>query len=406
MARLLLLIPTTSYRVKDFLAAAYKANVAVTVGSDAENVLSEFASSGTLWVNFEDLEGGVKTILAFNQEHPVNSIIAVDEPSSLLAAKASEQLKLPHNTFESVKTATNKNLFRKAIKDAGLPGPIFTVLKSGQEKEKFEDVIEYPCVLKPISQSASRGVIRVNNRSEFISAYDRVTKIVPDEDIIAEEFLPGQEVSVEGILINGRLTTLAIFDKPDPLDGPFFEETIYVTWSRHSDEVQGALHNMVEQAAAAIGLKEGPVHAELRLRPSESFINEQGPWVIELAARSIGGLCSRSLIFEGGGTLEELIIAHALGRPISSTEREKQASGVMMIPIPKSGIFKSTRGELAARSVKNITDVEISIKSGAKVIPLPEGNQYLGFIFAKGNSPNAVELALREAHKCLTFEIV
>ena len=405
MARLLLLIPTTSYRVKDFLAAAEKAGVRVTIGSDDDGVLRSFQSCGTLTLDFEALDKNISSIQAFHREHALTSIIAVDEQTSLLAAKASESLGLRHNSFESVQTASNKSLFRHCISSAGLPSPAFKIISPGQEVIALASATDYPCVLKPVSRSASQGVIRADNPTGFRSAYGRIAKLVPGEDIIVEDFLPGQEVSLEGILVNGLLNTLAIFDKPEPLDGPYFEETIYVTPSRHNDEVQGSIHRIVEEAAAAIGLKEGPIHAELRVCPSETFVNEKGPWLIELAARSIGGLCSRSLTFQDGRSLEELLISHALEQPIGNSQREQKASGVMMIPIPEAGILENVDGELEARAVKHINDLEISIRNGQRLIPLPDGNQYLGFIFAKAETPKEVEAALREAHGHLKFEI-
>jgi biotin carboxylase len=259
--------------------------------------------------------------------------------------------------------------------------------------------------LKPVNRSASQGVIRANNPPEFIAAYQRIASLVSGEDIIVEDFLPGQEVALEGILTDGELKTLAIFDKPEPLDGPYFEETIYVTPSQHPIIIQDRLHQVVQQAANALGLTEGPVHAELRIRDQESTVNEQGPWLIELAARSIGGLCSRSLMFEDGRSLEELIISHALKEPIGCVNREKLASGVMMIPIPKAGILKSVEGDIDARALKHVKDLQISIKIGQKLTPLPEGKQYLGFIFAKAESPLEVQASLREAHSRLRFKI-
>ena len=114
-------------------------------------------------------------------------------------------------------------------------------------------------------------------------------------------------MAVEGLLQGGELEVLAVFDKPDPMDGPFFEETIYVTPSRQPTAVLAAVESTVGRAAAALGLREGPVHAELRIGPSGAAT------VLELAARSIGGLCARSLRFGAGVSLEEVIIRHALG---------------------------------------------------------------------------------------------
>ena len=405
MARLLLLIPTTSYRVKDYMNAAHKAGVGVTIGSDEESVLNAFQSSGILQLKFNDLNESIEKIKTFHKRYPINSIIGVEEQTCLLAVKALEQLGLPHNSIGSIKASINKYLFRNTLKKNGLPNPNFQCLKPNHDIRTLANSTDYPCVLKPVNRSASQGVIRANDPREFVAAYQRIASLVSGEDIIVEDFLPGQEVALEGLLTDGELKTLAIFDKPEPLDGPYFEETIYVTPSQHPIVIQDRLHQIVQQAANALGLTEGPVHAELRIRDQESTVNEQGPWLIELAARSIGGLCSRSLMFEGGRSLEELIISHALKEPIGCVNREKLASGVMMIPIPKAGILKSVEGDIDARALKHVKDLQISIKIGQKLTPLPEGKQYLGFIFAKAESPKEVQASLRAAHSRLRFEI-
>jgi biotin carboxylase len=267
----------------------------------------------------------------------------------------------------------------------------------------------YPCVLKPTFLAASRGVIRANNPDEFVAAFRRIADLIAQpevaekgreatREVLVEEYVPGVEVALEGLLIAGHLKVLAIFDKPDPLDGPYFEETIYVTPSRHPDAVQDNIASTTAAAARAIGLREGPVHAELR-------VNEHGPWLIEIAARSIGGLCSRTLRFGAGLSLEDLILMHAIGRGVEAYERERQPAGVMMIPIPRAGILREVRGMHAARQVPGIVDLTISATLGKPIVPLPEGSAYLGFIFARGESPAAVETALRNAHRRLTFVI-
>jgi biotin carboxylase len=264
-------------------------------------------------------------------------------------------------------------------------------------------------VLKPLVLSASRGVIRADSEAEFVAAFTRIAALLetpevrqhhPDgrDRILVEDFIPGTEVALEGLLNHGELNTLAIFDKPDPLDGPFFEETIYVTPSRLPLETQRAIERCVARAASALGLEGGPVHAEVRL-------NQQGPWLIEIAARSIGGLCSRTLRFGTGMTLEEIILRHALDLPIASIEREHRAAGVMMIPIPRGGVLEDVGGLEAARAVAGIEDVTISIHKGEEVVPLPEGARYLGFIFARGATPADAERALRNAHARLSFVI-
>jgi biotin carboxylase len=289
-----------------------------------------------------------------------------------------------------------------------VPVPRFRLLRLADDPAVLARQIDYPCVLKPLALSASRGVIRANDAQEFVAAFHRIAAILesveaplPDEArraLLVEEFIPGGEVALEGLLIGGTLHVLAIFDKPDPLDGPFFEETIYVTPSRLPQAVQARIAAVSRDACAALGLTEGPIHAELRL-------NERGPFVLEVAARSIGGLCSRTLTFGTGLTLEELILSHALGRPLESLERERRAAGVMMIPIPRAGRLVSVRGADDAAAVDGVDDVVITMHRGQEVVPLPEGWQYLGFIFARAETPAAVEHALRQAHGRLHFAI-
>ena len=264
----------------------------------------------------------------------------------------------------------------------------------------------YPAVLKPLALSASRGVIRANDPGEFTTAFQRISAILAKAEstgdaaghVLVEEYIPGAEVALEGLLDKGTLTILALFDKPDPLEGPYFEETIYVTPSRLPVDVQDAIAATVNRAVATLDLREGPIHAELR-------INNDGIWLIEVAARSIGGLCSRAMRFGAGARLEDLILRHALGLPIPTPKLDRPATGVMMIPIPASGILRRVSGIEAARAIMYIEDVTISIPLGEILVPVPEGNRYLGFIFAAGDTPEAVEAALREAHGRLEFAI-
>jgi biotin carboxylase len=265
--------------------------------------------------------------------------------------------------------------------------------------------VEYPCVVKPLLLSGSRGVIRANNPAEFVIAFGRLGQLLASlqrvsgsTQILVEDFIPGFEVALEGLLDRRQLRVLALFDKPDPLDGPFFEETIYVTPSRLPELTQAAIADCTARAAAALGLKQGPIHAELR-------VNDVGPWIVEIAGRSIGGLCSQTLRFGADVSLEELILGQAVGLEIGSVSLGAGARGVMMIPIPAAGLLKGVKGVEAARAVPGIESVEITARLNYPLVPLPEGESYLGFIFATGERPDAVEAALREAHRQLEFEI-
>jgi biotin carboxylase len=261
-------------------------------------------------------------------------------------------------------------------------------------------------VVKPLSLSASRGVIRADDPPAAARAAERVRAILAGaghdparERLLVESYMPGAEVAVEGLLRDGRFEPLAIFDKPDPLEGPFFEETILVTPSRLAPSTQGELERTTAAAAAALGLREGPVHAELRVARGGDVT------VLELAARTIGGLCARTLRFGLGVSLEELVLRHALGLPLDGLLREEAAAGVMMLPIPRAGVLEEVSGVDRALAVPGVVEVEVSIPRGRPVRPLPEGDRYLGFVFARGEEPDEAERALRMAHGELEITI-
>ena len=407
--RILLLLPTKTYRAKAFLSAASQLGVAVAVGSDQPQTLSELSPRKSLVINFSKPEKATKEIVAFAQPHPIDAVVGVDDDTTILVSMVAKALSLPHNSVESVHTTRNKYQMRKVLAAAGIPSPRFNLVSINTDPTEVASRVNFPCVLKPLSLSASRGVIRANNPREFVKAFQRVVSILSLSDvksrkdaraqqILVEDFIPGIEVALEGILIRGRLKVLAIFDKPDPLDGPFFEETLYITPSRLPVNVQSDIISCTARTAEVLGLREGPVHAELR-------VNDDGAWIIEIAARSIGGLCARTLRFGTGISLEELIIRHAIGMEVESLQRERQPAGVMMIPIPHAGVLREVRGKIEAEQVAGIEEVTISIPLGQEVLPLPEGASYLGFIFARGSTPESVEASLREAHRRLEFVI-
>ena len=409
--RVLLLLPTRTYRATDFLDAALKLNVEVVVASEEPATTADLSPRDTLVLGFRNPTAATQTITEYAETHPINAIVGVDDDTTMLATTASAVLGLPHNPISSAKATRDKYLLRWTLEKKGVSVPNYRRFSIQDNVEEISTQINFPCVIKPLSLSASRGVIRANTPTEFLSAFQRITtllnKVKESKDIdndsfqylLVEDYIPGIEVALEGILLKGELKTLAIFDKPDPLEGPFFEETLYITPSRLPKEIQNELHNATAKASAALGLRHGPVHAELRY-------NEQGAFMIEIAARTIGGLCSRTLRFGTGMSLEELVIRHAIGQPIETFNREKQAAGVMMIPVPKAGILGEVRGRKEARDVNGIEEVNITIPVGGEVVPLPEGDRYLGFIFARAETPEKVEKALREAHVLLEFVIL
>jgi len=403
--RILLLTTPTSYRTQAFLQAAERLRIETLVVEDTPDVLrstwrSRFA------IDFSKLDDAASALVSLAAEFPVRAVVPVDDAGTVLAALVASRLGLPSNDPEAALAARDKWVMRQRFAAAGVPAPRAHAFPALTDPRAIASRISFPCVVKPTRLSGSRGVIRADDAEQLALAIERVRHILASDGVdlasallVVEPFVPGFEVAVEGLLTDGELTVLAIFDKPDPLDGPFFEETIYVTPSRLPQGVQEAITRTTEQAARALGLRTGPVHAELR-------VNERGPWVIEVAGRSIGGLCSRILEFGTSMTLEELILAHAVGDPIPSFTRRGDAAGVMMIPIPGRGILKGVDGIDAARTVPGVIDIEITARRNHRIVPLPEGASYLGFIFARGESPEIVEAALREAHRRLVIRIV
>jgi biotin carboxylase len=403
MERVLLLLPTTTYRTQAFLDAARALGVEVVCASDRPNALEARAPDTLLTLDFNDPDAAAEVVRRFAQSHALDAVVGVDDLTTVAAAAIAERLGLPANPVGAAAAARDKLEMRRRLAAAGVPVPGFRPVSLDDDPAVAGRAVAYPCVLKPLALSASRGVIRADTLEEFNAAVRRIAGILAaagdrSRTLLVEEFVPGAEVALEGLLVGGALHTLALFDKPDPLDGPFFEETIYVTPSRLPAPAQAELSTVTGRAAAALGLREGPVHAELRLDAGR-------PRVIEVAARSIGGLCSRVLRFGAGLTLEQLILRHALGRKIESYELARRPAGVMMIPIPRGGRLEAVTGTERAREVPGIEEVVITAHRGQELVPLPEGWQYLGFIFARADTPETVERALREAHARLRIEI-
>lgn len=473
----LLLMPTTTYRAGPFLDAARRMNLEVVLGSDFCHVLADEWDI-PLPLRFRHVARAVEDIVSFARGRALHAIVPVDDYTTEIAARACEALGLPHNTPAAAVAARNKYRMREMLSAAGEWCPYFARFDVTVPVEEIALEQPYPCVLKPVLLSGSRGVIRADSPAEFIEAFNRIGRMLgrasdrpPDLDpdagrIMVESYIPGVEVALEGLLTGGRLRVLALFDKPDPLEGPFFEETIYVTPSRLPEATQSAVAEAVQRASAAVGLSEGPVHAELRVRHG-------GARMIEIAGRSIGGLCSRVLEFGLGISLEELILRHALGEDIEgigsetagggsaptgcdsaakgfgraegaakgfgrpeggatmgggSAETETTgagvmpsvtsttasagpadsattAAGVMMLPVPEGGLFQGYDGLDAAKKVPGVEDVIITAKEGEMLTPLPEGASYPGFIFARGDDPLHVEQTLRTASNQLRMQV-
>ncbi|MFP6702744.1 MAG: ATP-grasp domain-containing protein [Planctomycetaceae bacterium] len=417
-------MPTTTYRTEAFVGAAQRLDVDVTIGSEKPNTLTNLNPTALLTLRFDDPAHAARQAAEFSAKHPIDAVVAADSQAVTVGAAICELLGLRHNSVASSTRAENKHRMRQAFEQAGVRSPEYRLCLLDDERGALADGIEYPCVIKPLALSASQGVMRVDTAEEFVQAVGRLESILKREhditpasdtsgdgraqsqvqspassrQFLVEQFVDGPEVALEGMLTRGNLRMLALFDKPDPLDGPFFEETIYVTPSRLAAELQEEIAQCAAQATRALGLTEGPVHAELRLA-------KDGPSVIEVNARSIGGLCSRVLRFGTGLSLEELIIRHSLEDGFQLPERQRQATGVMMIPTPYAGRLIGIHGIDEARAVSGVDDVVISAHLGQRLVPLPEGSRYLGFIFAQAELPQAVEAALRESHSKLEFAI-
>ena len=409
MARVLLLLPTRTYRAHDFMEAARRLGVEVVVGSERQQAFAALFPGGHLRLDFLRPRQAVRAIEAFARSYPLDAVVAVDDDGTLLAAAAAKALGLPHNPVAAVAATRNKHRLRRKVSAAGLLSPRFECLSVEDDPVRSAPRMPFPCVLKPLHLAASRGVMRADDAKQFVVVFERLVAILRTPDVVqrgsrlarhvlVEAFIPGTEVALEGLLVGGELTVLAVFDKPDPLDGPFFEETLYVTPSRLPADVQADLAAQTAKAVAAIGLREGPVHAEWR-------VNGHGAWLLEIAARSIGGLCSRVLQFGAGVSLEELILMHASGIDVAAYKRESAGAGVMMLPIPRRGVLRAVDGQEVARRVPGIVDLTVTIALGQEVVPLPEGVQYLGFLFARCDTPEEVEASLRGGHQCLSFTI-
>ncbi len=434
-ARVLILLSKRSYRADDFLDAAAHLGVEVTVGTDHRPTLERFAPEATLYLDLADPDQSIPCILELDRSHRLRAVIAAEDDGVVLAAQAASALGLPHNPPEAVATAHRKDHMRRALQSAGVTSPPWIVQSTDVEParaaERAAEAVGYPLVLKPVSLSASRGVIRANDAAEFRSAWRLIVAILDEPDvrradregaglILSEAYIPGVEMALEGILDDGELRLLALLDKPDPLEGPFFEETLYVTPSRWAPEAQRAALEVTARACAALGLQNGPIHAEIRW-------DGKLAWPLEVAPRSIGGLCSRVLRFGVGVSLEELILRHAcrlepllpdgiagghgrevpLDPPDPATappaQKARGAAGVLMLPVPEAGVLRSVEGREAALGIPGIEGVTILARPGDMLVPAPEGHRYPGFVFGRGSDPAAVEAALRDAGSRIRF---
>lgn len=405
-SRVLLLVPARTYRAADFLLAAGRMRLDLVVASDGALPLG---GHPVIPVSPADPDASVRRILA--RSGPVDAVVAADTPMLILAATVAARMGLPHNPVGAVRAATGKAAQRQRWAAAGVPQPSFRIVPAaGDLVRQAAEAVGFPCVVKAVSLSASQGVLRAGDPAAAVEAARRIRRVLDEaerpaeEPLLVEEYLPGAELSIDGVLHDGDLTVTAVFDKPGAPDGPTFEETLLVSPSRLASGVLAAAVRTAADAARSLGLSTGPIHAELRT-------GDRGPAMLELAPRSIGGLCSRALRFPGGASLEEIVLANALGRPLpaatgGSTTRPAPAGpvrpcGVFMLPVPRPGVLRAVEGRAGALAVPGITGLTITIPPGQRVRPLPDGDRYLGFIFAEGDTGPEVERALTAASERL-----
>ncbi len=411
----LLFASKLGYQTRAFDSVAQRLGVELVFVTDRCHRLQDPWQDRAIPVQFERPEAAASSVIYAQRGLEVDGVLALGDRATPIAAYVARRLAIPFHQPLSVNACRNKLRMREVFRDAGLPFPQFRAVPIHPLTDPSLLGISYPCVLKPLSLSASQGVARADNREEFFSAAARLKHLLDSpeiratrdpllDQILVEDYLPGREVATEGLITEGELRVLAIFDKPDPLEGPFFEESIYITPSRLPLDLQRSVESSFKNATAALGLTDGPVHGEFR-------INDTGIWTIEIAPRPIGGLCAQALRFQPSGEhpafgFEELLLRHSLRMPGTDAPRELDASGVMMIPVPRSGTYEKLDGLEAARGIPLIRGIEITARLHDYIVAWPEGSSYLGFIFASGSNPAEVEAAIRAAHAELHFSLV
>lgn len=413
MKRVLLLATTTGYQTRMFEEAAGRMGVELVYATDRCDQLADPWRDDAIAVRFHEEWRSVDALLKALETRPVSGVIAVGDRPTVLGAQVARLLDLPWHPPDAAVVARDKRLLRERLRLAGLRVPVSFAVPSNTDAATLLSRVSWPAVIKPTVLSGSRGVIRTDDALSFLTAFGRLKRLLssievrelrdPESDIIQiESYIPGAEFAIEAVMDQGTLHPLAIFDKPDPLEGPFFEETIYVTPSRADRATTERITAAVVTAARAVGLFHGPVHAECR-------VSGDGVYILEVAARPIGGLCAGALRFVNRAGdrcgLEELLLRQALGESVGEWTREPDASAVMMIPIPKGGIYRRVEGIDEAREVPGVEDVRVTAKPDQRLVPLPEGASYLGFIFARGSTPEIAEAGVRGAHAKLRFTI-
>lgn len=404
MPRVVLILPTATYRAEDFLEAAASLGADVVVATEEAPTLADQMGDRVLVIPLDAPDRAARLIADHHDRSPIDAVVGVDDQGIVTAAMAAERLGLVHNRPDAVAATRDKRAQRERLTGAGLHQPRYLVVDEGEDPAGAASTVGWPAVVKPVGLSGSQGVVRVDGPDDLAEVVDRVRSIAARAgapgagSVVIEQFVPGREYAVEGIVRSGTFETLALFDKPDALDGPYFEETIYVTPSRLPQERQALVRRAAADAVSALDLTEGPVHVEVRLERATTT-------VLEVAARSIGGHCSRVLRFGAGISLEQVILSHALGLPAADIDRAGDAAGVMMVPIPATGVLRGVRGLDRAAAVDGVQGIDITVAPGSTVEALPDGSRYLGFLFVHGGTPDGVEASLRAGHAALDIDI-
>jgi biotin carboxylase len=414
MPTVLLCTTTLGYQARAFDQAARRAGVTLRIVSDRCDHLENPWGDDAVPARFDRNLALVAPVLAALEQTPVDGVLAVGDRPAWLAAHIAHARGLPWHDPEAVAIATHKLRARGRWLAAGLPVPWFvSVPARGDDDLDRLSRVRFPSVIKPVGLSASRGVVRVDSPAALMAARDRLAALLArpdvrgagstdDETLIIEGFVPGHEFALDGVLEQGALRVFALFEKPDPLDGPYFEETIYVTPARLTPARQHVIAGHIARAALALGLHHGPIHAECRVDGDDIV-------VLEVAPRPIGGLCARAIpVVAPDGTgcgLEDVLLAHALGRSLEGYGHQAIASGVLMVPVPSAGHLREVEGTEAVQAMPGVTDVVMTARPGTLLEPLPEGGRYPGFVFAQGEQPDDVIGTLRAASRGLRLVV-
>ena len=398
MPKAVVILPSNTYRASDFIEAAESLGIDLVVASEQPAPFD----MGDRYVHIDcaDPIAAAESIAALGERVPIDGVVAADDQGVMVAAHANSILGLRGNTPAAAATTRNKLLMRQRLAESEIDQPRFAALEPGEPADSAAAEVDFPWVMKPLDRSASQGVMRVDRPEDLEPTAAHIRNLLGEAaTLLLESFVGGEEIAIEGLVADGELTVLAVFDKPDTSSGPYFPETLFVTPSRLPTDTLAEAERVAAGAIRALGLSSGPVHVELRVEGTRARI-------IEVAARSIGGLCSRSLNFGlMGTTLESLILRNAIGSERTTLRREPSASGVLMVPTPHSGTLSAIANQEETRQIEGITGMDFTITPGGRITAPPDGERYLGFVYARSETPEQVESALRKAMATLEVQL-